>query len=583
MPKIEVLAKPFYRYLGQDIPIEKLVEVFPAAKAELDEHDKAGQLFKIELNDTNRPDLWSTAGLARQFKLFLTEEIPAYPFFSTEDQTADYGGREIHVDPDLETIRPFITGFVVRGRKIDDPLLIEIIQTQEKLCWNFGQKRRAIAMGVYRNDMISYPVRYRAADPDSTSFVPLDYKRELTLREIVREHPKGKEFGHVVSEYEKFPFITDNNGDVLSFPPVINSAKIGAVEVGDTDLFIELTGTDIHSLTLAGSIVACDLSDAGFEILPVKVVYPYDTPLGREVVNPNYFQPRMRLEISYAHKLLGEKFTSEEAAGYLQKMGCRAEYEHDAVIIRPPEYRNDFLHPVDVVEDIMIGRGMDSFSPVMPADFTVGRLTSMTEFSRRVKDIMVGLGFQEMVYNYLGSKREYIDLMEPHLEEAGQSGDRSAYSEEQLRDITVRISNPMTENYEYVRSSIIPCLLSSESVSAHAVYPHRLFEAGKIARLDASENYGTKTCDYLGFLNADRNTDFNGVNSQVSALFFYSAKEYTLEESDDPRFIRGRCARIIYNNKTAGVFGEVHPGVLENWGIQMVCTACEIDLSVIIE
>ena len=30
---------------------------------------------------------------------------------------------------------------------------------------------------------------------------------------------------------------------------------------------------------------------------------------------------------------------------------------------------------------------------------------------RKAKDIMIGLGYQEMVYNYLGSRREYIDNM----------------------------------------------------------------------------------------------------------------------------------------------------------------------------
>jgi phenylalanyl-tRNA synthetase beta chain len=64
------------------------------------------------------------------------------------------------------------------------------------------------------------------------------------------------------------PFLTDTNGEVLSFPPVINSARVGAVEEGDRTLFVELTGTDLESLLLACAIVACDLADAGHTDAP---------------------------------------------------------------------------------------------------------------------------------------------------------------------------------------------------------------------------------------------------------------------------------------------------------------------------
>jgi phenylalanyl-tRNA synthetase beta chain len=193
----------------------------------------------------------------------------------------------------------------------------------------------------------------------------------------------------------------------------------------------------------------------------------------------------------------------------------------------------------------------------------------MTEFSRRVKDILVGLGFQEMVYTYLGSRQDYIGKMVPQGEEHPHG------------DTVIRIANPMSENYEFVRQSIIPSLLASESVSGNAVYPHKIFEIGKVAWLDESQNSGTRTSDYLGFLTADRDVDFTSISSHVSALFFYLNKEYRLEESSDPRFIKGRSASIMYNDTKVGIFGEVHPGVLEQWGIQMPSTACEIDLNLI--
>jgi phenylalanyl-tRNA synthetase beta chain len=563
MPKIEVDEKRFYSLIGKSFSHEELEEILSAAKGELDEVDAAGGILKLELNDTNRPDLWSAAGLARQIKTYTGGDIPRYGFFSRHGDMKDSGNREVHVDPALKDIRPYIAAFAVRGKKVDEPTLVDIIQSQEKLCWNYGRRRKSIAMGVYRSGLIAWPVHYDAADPEETRFQPLGGDRVMNLREINREHPKGIEFGHITEGFARFPFLRDHRGGVLSYPPVINSSSIGAVEVGDEELFIELTGTEIHSLLHAASIVACDFADLGFTILPVKVRYPYDTPCGREITTPFYFQVPQTAALSDAEKILGERFPPEEAVRCLRRMGCRAEARDGKITLTPPPYRNDFLHGVDIIEDIMIGKGMDHFKPVTPQEFTVGRLSDAEILARKTLPVMTGLGFQEMIFNYLGSRRDFIEKM-------NIPGD----------DI-IQISNPMSENYEFVRNSILPCLLQAESVSSSAVYPHNMFEIGKIARLAPEENYGSLTLNTLGFLSASPDAGFNAVNSQVAAVLYYLSAEYSLAERDDPRFIPGRCAAIRVNGKAAGFFGEIHPAALENWGIQVPCTGAEIFLDLL--
>ena len=565
MPKIEVSSRKFFDLLGTRYSDEQLEEILPAAKAELDDHDVEEDLLKIELNDTNRPDLWSAAGLARQLRVNQGGDAPFYDFFSTAEEEFDCEGRVIEVSENVQEIRPYIVGFAVNGLKIDDAVLKDIIQTQEKLCWNFGRKRKSIAMGVYRSDIMEYPVQYTAVDPDATRFVPLQSEEEMSLREIIEKHPKGQEFGHIVADLPTFPFLTDVNGKVLSFPPVINSAEIGAVKIGDEELFIELTGTVLKDLVLAASIVACDLADQGFTILPVKVSYPFETELGTEFVCPYYFQDPVSAELGYINKLLGEDLSEEQVVAALRNMGAYSVIDGDSVYVTVPEYRNDFLHPVDVIEDVMIGHGLGKFTPVMPSDYTVGRLTAEESFGRKVKDLMIGLGFQEMMYNYLGSHKDYIEKM---------NVDGDEY---------IHIANPMTENYEYVRASIMPSMLQSESVSAHAVYPHNIFEIGKVAFLDAADNSGTVTRNTLGFFSADTAIGFNEVNSTVAALLFYLNKEYVLKDVSDPRFIDGRAGEIICGDTRVGIFGEVNPVVLENWGIGMPSVMCEIDLDLLMK
>jgi phenylalanyl-tRNA synthetase beta chain len=577
MPKIELYQDTLFSYMGTKMPEDELEVLLEAAKGEIDEPVDAEGVMKIELNDTNRPDLWSTAGLGRALRIYLGGEIPRYDFFSrtagakgASPGMKHAGERRVVVDAGLEEYRPYIAAFAVSGKSIDDPALKDLIQSQEKLCNNFGQRRKSIAMGVYRTNLMTFPVHYRAADPDATNFVPLGESREMSLREVIADHPKGQEFGPIVADFPKMPFLEDDNGEVLSFPPVINSARVGAVEEGDEELFVELTGTDLESLLLACSIVACDLADAGHTIHPVAVEYPYDTPLGRTIVTPCHFQEPVTAQLPAVRKLLGENITADDAVIALRAMGVESELGTDEVTVFPPEYRNDFLHPVDVAEDIIIGRGMKSFAPEMPHDFTVGRLTEIEHFSRRVIGIMVGMGFLEMIFPYLGSARDFIEKMRPIA--LGEEWDGNDHE-------IVKLSNPMSESYEYVRNSSIPYLLNAESVSAHAAYPHHVFEVGKVARFDPDENHGVRTVDSLAWVSADADANLTQIAGHVSVLLYYLSRDYELAEVDDYRFIPGRAAEIRTDGRPVGVFGELHPQVLENYGITVPATACEMDLN----
>ena len=583
MPKIEVNEKLFFNLLGKKYDYDTLERKLTCGKAELDEKPDMSmsedeRVIKIELNDTNRPDLWSTGGITRQLRLHEGAKRSDYSkFISRAGAIKDCGNRIITVEEGLKDVRPFMVSFVISGKAIDDPMLKDIIQTQEKLCWNFGRKRKSISMGVYRMSQIKWPCHYKAVDPDKTSFVPLACDAPMTCRQILTEHPKGKDFGWILEGLKKFPLLTDDKDEVLSMAPIINSATLGAVQVGDKDLMVELTGDNMENLILAANIVACDFHDAGYEILPVKVVHPYETGFGKEITVPFYFQKPTKATLAAINKKLGCDLTKAQILDALSRMDndvvakdiptnektakyCAANKTDVEFTVQPAPYRNDFLHEVDVIEDVMIGMTLDYFKPQKPNDFTIGKLSDVTLFSRKAKEIMVGLGYQEMIFNYLGSKRDYIDRMNISA------------------DKVIEILNPMSENYQFVRPSIIASLLRAESAAANAIFPHKIFEIGKVAFLDESENTGTKTIQSLGFMTAANNANFNDLASEVSTVLYYLDHKYEVKEANDPRFIPGRQAAIIVKGKQVGIFGEIHPQVLENWQIAVPCVAGEIDL-----
>ena len=566
MPKIEVNERLFFNLLGTQYDYDTLEDRLTCGKAELDERPDSAlpedqRVIKIELNDTNRPDLWSTAGIARQLRLHKGGKATDYSsFMSTKDKLVDCGNRIVTVDPQLKDIRPYMIAFVISGKPIDEPMLLDIIQTQEKLCWNFGRKRRSVSMGVYRSAMIQWPVHYKAVDPDKTSFVPLQCESPMTCRQILSEHPKGKDYGWILKDAPLFPLLTDDKGEVMSMAPIINSATLGAVQVGDSDLLVEMTGTDMTSLLLSANIVACDFADAGYTILPCKVEHPYDTGFGRDIVAPFYFQAPATASLAEVNRILGSQLTAEEATTALERMGNAVSVDGDKLTVQIPPYRNDFLHQVDIIEDVMMGMELSSFPPEKPRDFTIGRLSPVTLFSRKAKSLMVGLGYQEMIFNYLGSGKDYIQKMNIH------------------GDNVIEISNPMSENYQFVRPSIIPSLLGAETGSGNAVYPHKIFEIGKVAFRCDEEVTGTRTRQSLGFLTAAGDANFNTAASEVATLLHFLDHQYTVTEADDPRFIPGRQASIMVDDRVVGIFGELHPAVLENWAITVPCVAGELDL-----
>ena len=570
MPKIECNEKLFFQSLGKKYDYDALEEILPWAKAELDEKPDMSlpedeRVVKIELNDTNRPDLWSTNGVARQLRIHQGGKTADYEkFLSTKDKILDCENRIVIVDESVKDVRPYMVAFMIAGKPIDDAMLKDIIQTQEKLAWNFGRKRKSLSMGVYRIDQIKFPVKYHGVDPDKTSFVPLQCEEPMTCRQILTDHPKGKDFGWILKDAPKFPLLEDATGEIMSMAPIINSATLGAVQVGDKDLMVELTGDTIENLMLAANIVACDFADAGYEIKPIVCKHPYDTGFGKDIVVPFYFQPSTKAKLSSINKLLGSNFDEKTVIDALERMGSKVEAtkEGDDVVftLYPAPYRNDFLHEVDIIEDVMIGMDLSAFEPESPNDFTIGRLLPVTIFGRKAKTIMVGLGYQEMIFNYVGSKKDYVEKMN--------------FDESKV----IEIANPMSENYQFIRPQVMSSLLRAESGSANAMYPHKIFEIGKVAYLDETENTGTTTKTHLGFLTAASNANFNEAASEVSSLLYFLDHNYEVKESNDSRFIPGRQAAILVKGKEVGVFGELHPQILENWNISTPCVAGEIDL-----
>ena len=91
-------------------------------------------------------------------------------------------------------------------------------------------------MGLYRLSRIQFPVTYGLVKPTEARFTPLGFSEKLTLQDILTVHPKGIEYGSIMADQPLLPLLWDTEGQILSFPPIINSQDIGQVHAGDSAL-----------------------------------------------------------------------------------------------------------------------------------------------------------------------------------------------------------------------------------------------------------------------------------------------------------------------------------------------------------
>ena len=565
MPTISIFKADLESLLDGDrksrvISIEDLEELLMLVKGELKGHNQETGELRVELQDSNRPDLWCCEGIARQIRIKRQGKLTPYSFLAKKPKVPLH----LIVAPGLEGVRPYVAACAARGYRVTEEGLAQFIQTQEKLADIFGHKRKTVSIGLYQLQKIQFPVTYDLVKPDEAQFTPLGMETVMTLSEILMVHPKGLEHGHILAGQSRLPILRDARNQSLSFPPIINSREIGEVRVGDDQLFVEVTGTDLSMVVLTLNIFAANLADRGATIEPVEVRYPKRTPLGKRVVTPQDLGKPRTIKVQAIERALGQDLGEKTVKQALETYGYNVSVGQGSVKAKLPPYRQDLLHAMDVVEDVAMSRGYGSFLPEMPAQFTVGSLSRIEQVSDRARELMVGLGFQEIISNILGSPEQYRDAMRLAGTEWGQM---------------VEVGNVMSLSFSCLRQWMLPSLLRVEAASNRAFYPHRLFEAGDVAIPDAAHELGSRTETVLGAMLAHATAHFSEIHSCLDVLCYHLGKEYSLEPVQHPSFLEGRAGRILIAGRPVGVIGEVHPEVLERWQIAVPAVAFDVNLS----
>ncbi|KAB2001393.1 hypothetical protein ERO13_D12G270700v2 [Gossypium hirsutum] len=525
-------------------------------------------IYKIEV-PANRYDLLCLEGLAQALLVFNgKEKIPKY----TVANISKASMLKMHVKKETSLIRPFLVCAVLRGITFDEASYNSFIDLQDKLHQNICRKRTLVAIGTHDLDTLQGPFTYEALPPPEINFVPLKQVKNFRadeLMEFYKSDLKLKKFLHIIENSSVYPVIYDRNRTVLSLPPIINGAH-SAITLKTKNVFIECTATDLTKAKIVLNTMVTTFSTyckRKFEVEPVEVI-SFD---GKSSVYPDLSEYNMEVPLSYITGSIGVPLEVDEVTSLLKRMQLHAEKAGSGeakISVSVPPTRSDILHPCDVMEDVAIAYG---YNNIPKRTLSSLKPLPLNQLSDLIRYEIAMNGFTEVLTWILCSKKENFEML-------NRKDDKST---------AVIIGNPRSSDFEVVRTSLMPGMLKTVGHNKDHPKPIKIYEVGDVVLLDEKKDVGASNRRLLGALYCGANSGFELIHSLVDRIMevmgtpFVPVGDksgYFIELSNEPEFLSGRQAKIIYKGGRIGIFGIVHPEVLNNFDIPDPCSFLELDI-----
>ena len=529
----------------------------------------------------NRPDAMSMLGIARdlaaKFEVGLREphvelaehDPPSTLKVTVEDSEACPRfvarlARGLQLGPSPLWMRQRLERAGVRP-------ISNVVDVTNYVMLELGQPLHAFDNDLVRGGML----RVHRADAGTTMTTLDDVARDLAAEDIVISDAEGITslagvMGGSISE------VNDGTSNVLIEaanwhpPSILYTSKRHNLRTEASARFER--GVDPNlPLQAASRAIALLAELAGAEAASgVADVYP--TPVEPALVE---------LSVSDVERLLGTAFTSVESAGLLTRLGMTVSGT-DPLKVEVPTYRPDVTRPVDLIEEIARLHGYDQFPPTIPRG-PGGGLSPAQHRERDLRARLVGAGFTEVTTLSFMSADDLDVLGVPSEDE---------------RRLTIRVKNPLSEQEEILRSTLLPGLLKvAASNVSYGESGLTLFEIGSVFLARPSPRYEslpdqphrvglllTGEAGSAGLKSESREADvFNMTAALENLLSGLGIRNYELRQQAQPGYHPGRAAALIINGEEVGSVGEVHPAAVRTYGLSGRVSAAEITLQPLLE
>lgn len=269
---------------------------------------------------------------------------------------------------------------------------------------------------------------------------------------------------------------------------------------------------------------------------------------------------RIPFSPEWINRFIGIDASREQMVKILESLECRVEGD----IVIPPSFRNDLEHKADIAEEIARFYGYDKIPSSSVRSISDARYTPEQKFEQSVHQILRAQGLYEVsTYSFISPK--YYDKIRLPADHPNR--------------VCVTISNPLGEDTSVMRTTSLPSMM--EVLSRN--YNNRNKEAAlyELATIYLP-NSGEPLPEEKQYITIGMYGDYNffalkGIIETLLNRTRVLNAEY-VSCKHNPSFHPGRCAAIMVNGENIGGFGEVHPIVCENYGIETKVYAAMIDM-----
>ncbi|MBY0754885.1 phenylalanine--tRNA ligase subunit beta [Clostridium sardiniense] len=276
------------------------------------------------------------------------------------------------------------------------------------------------------------------------------------------------------------------------------------------------------------------------------------------------------VDSKWINKFLGTNISKEEMKRCLNSVDLNTEINGDNLDITIPTFRIDIAIKEDIAEEVARIYGYNNIEGTIFKVQTEREPKYRKEIlDDKVVEIMTASGLNQSISYSFISPKAFDKIVLPE--------------DSDLRRV-VTIKNPLGEDYSVMRTTTLASMMESlaRNYSRNNSEAY-LFEIGKvyIPSEDPTELPIEKNILTVGIYGDVDYLNLKGiVENLIDGLGVKGVK--FLRESENPSFHPGKTAKLIVGRKTeAGVFGEVHPDVNENFGIEVPCFVAEINLDAV--
>ena len=540
MPVIELSYSRLQKLIGK-VSKKQISDSLPFLGLDIESEDK--DLVRIEYSP-NRPDYSTDYGVALGLQGLLGIKTGSVKL--NIKKSKNYS---ISVKPTVSKIRPFVTGIIAKNGKIDDKTIKQLMTMQEDLHFGIGRKRKKSSIGIHDLDEISFPLIYTTTSKNH-KFIPLNSEKELSISEIINDTETGKDYGHLLGQSSQMPIIFDVNQKTVSFPPIINAA-VTTVTTKTKNLFVEVTGINKDDAEDMLSVVATILQSAGFTLENIQIS-------GAKNSSPKLQEKTMRVDPSLINQTLGLNLNTSKIITSLKKSRLNAISKGKSIVCTIPAYRFDIFGPMDLVEEVALGYGIQNFEPTMSPSQTIGHTNPISLQLKSLNQTMIGLGFLEALNSSLSSKRVLYDMTNRDSKKI------------------ISVLDSKSQEHTILRDSVLPGLIENLSRNINESYPQKMFETGSVFNLHdpISEKIN------LAVISAHKDANFTEIKSVLqTALKIGFGIQIQTKTTVNSSFEDGHCANIIFNGNVIGIIGEINSKIIENYKIRVPVVGFEISLS----